>query len=629
VLLRLPGRQLGGSGEVTLSIPISFYKKVENPPPAPPVNHPPAHWVAVLRKGDDPGARERLVQFGPAAVPDLAKALRDSDPRMRLISAQILEQIGAASAVALDELTTAVGDSDDRVRIAAMRAIGQTGANGRRAFSKILLASGDTNTEVMAAARTVLQKLGPPTKADAPAIELLMRGASDQARQNMASTIRQLNPSAEAVEAIFGPLAKDSNPAVRREAALAATALDPASRGIAAPILLLLALDTNQDVSSTSRAGLKRLAPFKRDDIPVLRLGLKHSQGQVRAFAAWAVATLGSDAEQFVPVLGTMLRDNDRDARSAAAKTLAEIGPMSAAAIDGLLLARQDADAEIRQHSITALGKIGRRDSVIPALLAALEDESTPVRDAAIQALNSLQPPLNKDDLPQLESAIKSRSPVARKFAADSLGKLGPSNDAVGPILMKAIKDPDWKVRLSVWTALGAMGPKAKEAAPEILQSVRDVVEKNPRPNGTAGVITQAAKTLNQFQASNTMIPIIGSALKSRDVSIQLEAIEAVGELGVAGVPLARDLIALFPGEAVREPAKKSLSKLGKPVVPSLVDALDSNNRATQLAAIQTLGMIGSPDARSALVALHQLAKLRKFPEVSDAAKEAIEKIGR
>ena len=83
-------------------------------------------------------ALDALGRIGAAAVPDLARALRDPDPEMRRRVAEVLGRIGPDAAVSVPHLVTLLEDSDSQVRRAAARSLGQIGPNAPSAVRALM-----------------------------------------------------------------------------------------------------------------------------------------------------------------------------------------------------------------------------------------------------------------------------------------------------------------------------------------------------------------------------------------------------------------------------------------------------------------------------------------------------------
>ena len=85
--------------------------------------------------------------------------------------------------------------------------------------------------------------------------------------------------------------------------------------------------------------------------------------------------------------------------------------------------------------------------------------------------------------------SLQSSDPKVRKKSVDVLGNVGPSDPAVIPALIAAVRDKDASVRDAAVLALSKIGPPAAEAATVLQEATRD-------PNAT--VRDHAAKALER-----------------------------------------------------------------------------------------------------------------------------------
>jgi HEAT repeat protein len=87
----------------------------------------------------------------------------------------------------------------------------------------------------------------------------------------------------------------------------------------------------------------------------------------------------------------------------------------------------QSSDPRARLHAVHALDeRSGDRETVLPALLAALRDEDVYVRRDAARALGRLAPPAREEAVPALQPLLRDREPSVRKAAAEALRKIDP-----------------------------------------------------------------------------------------------------------------------------------------------------------------------------------------------------------
>jgi HEAT repeat protein len=89
--------------------------------------------------------------------------------------------------------------------------------------------------------------------------------------------------------------------------------------------------------------------------------------------------------------------------------------------------------------------------------------------------------------------ALRDPDAKVRKRAADVLGNVGAADATVVPALATALKDQDRVVREATVLALLKMGSAAKDAAPALVEASKD---------SDARVRSYAAKALEKIQAS-------------------------------------------------------------------------------------------------------------------------------
>ena len=166
------------------------------------------------RTGRDwPEVAGDLAKLGPSAVPELIRALRDSDYRVRYVAACALRDLGDARAV--EPLITALKDESEFVRYLAAWALGKLGDS--RAVEPLIAALKDEDVKVRHRAAWQLGELG-----DARAVEPLIAALKDEdevVRGVAAEALGKLG-DARAVKPLK-ELLGDEHPVVRAAAAKA------------------------------------------------------------------------------------------------------------------------------------------------------------------------------------------------------------------------------------------------------------------------------------------------------------------------------------------------------------------------------------------------------------------------
>jgi HEAT repeat protein len=88
---------------------------------------------------------------------------------------------------------------------------------------------------------------------------------------------------------------------------------------------------------------------------------LKHSDPDMRYWAAESLGHYGADAKAAVPDLAVTLKDDSKMVRMGAAYALAEIGPVAKPAREALAAAAKDPEKEVRDAATYALGRISAK----------------------------------------------------------------------------------------------------------------------------------------------------------------------------------------------------------------------------------------------------------------------------
>jgi HEAT repeat protein len=255
-----------------------------------------------------------------------------------------------------------------------------------------------------------------------------------------------------------------------------------------------------------------------------------------------------------VAVLTGMLRDRNNHVRWTAALALVDqieeqppprqgmpfadklgprTGPVMAALSEALL---DPEDLETRDRAAWALLLFGQdAEPVIPALIAALSDDSSPPRRCgppigglAAKALKNIGPPA----VPALLRALRTSSVADRKRVIDvfesmgpqarasvpalrdalqdeavcveaafALWKIEPKNDATIPALIRCLRGQDLDNRREAAWMLSHIGPDAREAVPALLAALSDPASLD------RARVTDALKKIDPQAAARAGVP--------------------------------------------------------------------------------------------------------------------------
>lgn len=267
-----------------------------------------------------------------------------------------------------------------------------------------------------------------PDRASAESVAALLGDEDAEVRATAAESLARALPAAEAREVVAGALA---DPARRAGAALALGRFPVDACDLLLPLL-------EDETADTRRAAAEGIARCSRPDalsLVAAALRRERDPSTLRALAAALATTGGADA---VPPLAELAEGGDPGARFAA---------------------------------VRALGRTGAPEAV-DALLRVLGGTDDPgVEAAALAALGELGDPRGTEAVTaRMESADRD----LRRVAAIALRQIAPPGAAER--LVRALGDPDWRVRLAAARTL------ARVDAPEALPALRDVRACDPDP---------------------------------------------------------------------------------------------------------------------------------------------------
>ncbi len=197
--------------------------------------------------------------------------------------------------------------------------------------------------------------------------------------------------------------------------------------------------------------------------LPVIRRTLQDPSADAahRKAALKACAILGVRAAEAIPDIATLLPQPDYTPEAALALSF-----MGSAALPTLRGAIDSDDPIVRREALRSLGKVRERAQidpqlVIPALLKALEDPDTSVRETAVNYLGIVRDEPKKE-VAALAKALGDDEASVRAAAATALAAYGAGAEAAVPALKKASRDPDEDVQREAGRALVAIS-EAKE----------------------------------------------------------------------------------------------------------------------------------------------------------------------
>ena len=552
----------------------------------------------------------------------LMQALDSEDEELRREAALLLKEMGDAQT--LDALLQAMRNRDWFVRRSATLALGEVG--DPRALEALIEALKDEDEDVRRAAAWALGKMG--DLATEPLMELLLGGGVEE-RRGAAWALGVIR-DARAVEALIEAL-KDEDEDVRRGAAWALGEL-----GEQALPSLDKALDV-EEVATIAREIISRIQSGEEGEVEGVEVEAAHAEevflspmeleeiGLESATPALEEKVVEEAAAQVVSeVLGKMGWKPEEEEKAdyfIARRQWDKVTEMGELAVDSLVNALEDEDEEVRSRAAWALGVIGSPRAV-DSLVSALED---PVRDVRVKAAGSLKK-IGTHCTDALLQALQEGGDELRKEAARVLGDI--KDLRAVPFLVKALGDPDEKVRGRAANALEKIGEPAVEA----LQAALSSDDPNIRALAASILTKMGLKPSELVSAEEGLSVERLEGARARELILEgkweevatlgenavealLEAVEdrdpevrrgAAWALGVIRNPRVVDALVSLLGDedgSVRSGAAWALGVIGDPrAVPSLVRSLEDGNAEVRRKAAWALGEIGDEGAVDALV---------------------------
>lgn len=545
----------------------------------------------------------------PGVVPDLIKALKDSDDEVRLTATRRLGWSRAGEAV--PALANALADANRDIRYAAAEALSQIGPKAVAAAPALVSAMPDKDNEVRNLIRHALFQIGPRA---VPALVPALAHEKVEVRRWVVEILGQYEAGAkEAVPALVNALMNpDSQIQVYASAALVKIGPD------ATPALVAALAHENPSVRKLVIGALNR--DFAVEVSLALVGALADVDVEVRRAAAktlipeemggWPVyPTMGVPAKRakaladVTPMLVKALADTDAEVRGSVAAALWQCGPKAEVVVPALTKLLTDSEVVVQEQAAKALGWVG--PAAAPVLIQALADPKTRVRPAMVDALWTIGPAA-KEIRPVLVKALSDTNPEVQLTAAIALAKFGATDDVVQG-LAGLLNAPTYRLRHAAVGSLGQLGPAAVPALAKALTAPKEMLADVHQPD----------KYSDEKKGDQH------GHLRFNIVRILLQ----LGRDAKAAVPaLAQTLSDPYLG--IRQDAARTLSGIGpdaSAAVPALIKALDDKDMLHEV--LKTFYAIG-PGAKEAIPALERVRDTTKGLDqiYATSALEAIRK---
>jgi HEAT repeat protein len=337
------------------------------------------------------------------------------------------------------------------------------------------------------------------------------------------------------------------------------------------------------------------------------------------------------ELEAIVPVLIEALKDKNKLVRRPAPEWIVQLPPvLRKPAIPALIDALNDVDLPTRTWVATALGQIGpdAKDAV-PKLVLAMHDQDRDLRRAAMSALGGIGPAA-KDAVPLLIDRFqREKDRFERCHIPLILGQIGPVTPEVLPILLTALKDPEFNTRNFAAMALGNM--KSKEAASALVGVLKTL-------NEDQNVLKSAAESLGKLGPNKAAVAVLAKRARdpNEDWQVRGAAMSAMTRVDadlITALAVLRENLA-DPNALVLIRTAETIGELGgraQPLIPALGKMLmDARGKregfvTARLLAVQAFEKIGADE--ECIKVLETTAKDDPDPMITRVAKETLQKL--
>ncbi len=359
--------------------------------------------------------------------------------------------------------------------------------------------------------------------------------------------------------------------------------------------LLVDARSNDQEVRIAALLALGQRRESLPDVLPAVLESLSHREEIVRHAAQLAIRDLG---DEVIPLLQPWIESSELDRYGKGAEAVRAIGPAADVWTDALIAHLSNDDMRIRLASLFALREVGPAAmNGLDKYIELLDDPEFNVVVNACRVLGGLGPAANKA-VPKIMTLLDEdeegkNNLSVRSTAAETLGALGPVRgiDVVGALTAKL--DVFYQLEKErALIGLGHLGSAASSALPKIKSLMGD--SEDPTNMASRAVMPRAA--LTYFYVSG-------------DLDTTLRAFER--------------LLASPSYETETISRIADLKERAKPLVPSLIAKLDSDEEFTREHAIWALAAIG-PAANQAVSKLKRLSQDDPDALIRDAARRAI-----
>jgi HEAT repeat protein len=385
-------------------------------------------------------AATTLAAVGPAAVPELIRALTQPEPAFRLEVVKVLGVIQAPRTDVVHALDRALADADRSIRMQAAVLLCQFGHPSAEALGELREAL--NQPDLRARAIAFLGDVGPQASEAVPALAALLE-----------------DPRVSVRDDIWIPAVGKMGPGAHR----------------VVPLLVDKLREADHPLYPVHAAAVKALGQIGPRAVPALIAALERRHPHVRAGAAEALGQIGPEARRAIPALVDRLADAEAEVRQCAVAALGSIGPV--VALKELQAALRDPEPSVRRAAVVALARM--HQVPLRDLLEMVADGDASVSESAVEALDQYRGPQRWWWYQQ--SFALSRRGRVRAEALHRWARVQMEEGAVHGLesaLLDALKDRDYRVRQAAAAHRDQQSEAVRKAIPRDSRSPIEVEEQ-------------------------------------------------------------------------------------------------------------------------------------------------------
>jgi HEAT repeat protein len=319
---------------------------------------------AAAAEGTEPRGGPGVNVFQPLAqslaqvTPEVTERLLDPEPSIRLLAAQVLDQIAYARVRILRRpagLPATPGPAGPEVSAGGAHLILVAQMQGQRRRPPRTTPPPELPPEAAGEGRPP-DPIGRALYDSLPILERAMHDPDRRVRQTVIDTLEMLQRAATPAIPQMARLLYDRDKFIRWQTARTLGKLNPAKAAPEAlPGLVRLLGDNDVDVRMAASVALERFGPEAAPAVAALARAATRGDAEACIAAVHALEAIGSAAVAAVPSLTGLLSNDDNRVRQVAAEALGRLGPAASSALPALQRALSDPDPDVRRAAGDAI----------------------------------------------------------------------------------------------------------------------------------------------------------------------------------------------------------------------------------------------------------------------------------